>query len=154
MIEEYIITWLLRGLPEAIIYMYVVHKFTNAQCHKQKFWISIVAISTLMVIIRSLPMSYGIHTIVLAMCILFFSVIVCNINGIEATTIILKSLMVEFLCEGYNIVLLKYVFDVKMDSIMTNPLLKNLYGTPSLVLMFMILYLVGKIKKGTREVNG
>lgn len=154
MTRDYLITWLIRGIPEAFIYMYSVHRLTHTNWNKKSFWHSVVIISVLMVLVRTLPLSYGIHTLVLAMGILFFSTNFCGIDLIMGTRCVLGSLLIGLLCEGWNIAFLKSIFNNKLSTLMEDPVARGILGMPSLIGMVLILCVIAKIKYKVRRLDG
>jgi hypothetical protein len=85
-----------------------------------------------------LPINYGVNTILdiiimnIIMTIINKSDIILSIKASLITTILL------FICEGLNVFLLSLIFKDNLESVMLNPMLKTLYGLPSLIFFAII----------------
>lgn len=152
MLSEIIITIFLRGVPEAFIHMYAMYIFANKKINKKRYVLSSIILAFLMVLISKLPISYGIHSILIVMAIIGLAVIGNELEIIYCTSITIINMIIQFLTEGINVVLIEKVFKVELASAMSSPLEKVLYGSPSLVMFFLIVWVIGGcIRKRQKE---
>lgn len=100
-----------------------------------------------------LPISYGIHTML--NIIIFFSIqnllIKIDVNKSIKYSILTTILM--FVCEGLNVIFLQLFHANKMEEIFNNPILKTLYGLPSLVIFLITLLIYRLIKSNKKEIE-
>lgn len=152
MLSEIIITTFLRGVPEAFIHMYAMYTFTNKKINKKRYVLSSIILAFLMVLISKLPISYGIHSILIVMAIIGLAVIGNELEIIYCTSITIINMIIQFLTEGINVVLIEKVFKMELASAMSSPLEKVLYGSPSLAMFFLIVWVIGRcIRKRQKE---
>ena len=153
MLSEIIITTLLRGIPEAFIHMYAIHTLANKKIDKRRYVLSSLVLAFLMVLISKLPISYGIHSILVVMAIIGLGVMVNQLSTVYCTSIAIINMIIQFLSEGINILLIEKVFKMELSSAMSNPLEKVLYGLPSLVIFFLVIWGLGKFIINRNEVK-
>lgn len=144
MLNEIIITIFLRGIPEAFIHMYAIYAFANIKVNNKKYVLSSMILAFLMVLISKLPISYGIHSILVVMAIIGIAVISNQLSTIYCTSIAIINMITQFLAEGVNIVLIEKGLKMELANVMSHPLGKALYGLPSLIIFFLIVWVTSK----------
>lgn len=125
--------FILRLLPEAFIFIFAAYAFSKTRINKSKYLLSSFLLGLSVFIIRMLPINYGVHTI---LNIIMLAVIAYSINKIDLTESIKVSIITAiclFLLEGLNMLLLSTIFGDKLDSILSNTILKTVSGLPSLI---------------------
>ncbi|MDU2672403.1 MAG: hypothetical protein E7C49_10385 [Clostridium sp.] len=125
--------FILRLLPEAFIFIFAAYAFSKTRINKSKYLLSSFLLGLSVFIIRMLPINYGVHTI---LNIIMLAVIAYSINKIDLTESIKVSIITAiclFLLEGLNMLLLSSIFGNKLDSILSNTILKTVSGLPSLI---------------------
>lgn len=147
MFYEIIITILFRGIPEGFIYIFAMYTLSNVKIDKNKCILSSVILSILMVAIRELPISYGVHTILVMMTIILLGVIINKLEMIYCISIAIVIMIVQFLAEGLNIFLIKLVFRKDVATVLSTPISKVIYGIPSLIIAFVGINILGKLWK-------
>lgn len=154
MLNEMIITILLRGIPEAFIHMYAMYAFANKEIHKKRYILSSIVLAFMMVLISKLPISYGIHSILVVMVIIGLGIMGNQLEIIYCTSVAIINMIIQFLTEGINVLFIEKVLKMELASAMAYPLQKALYGIPSLVMFFLIIWIISRwIGKGQREKN-
>ncbi len=93
-------------------------------------------------IIRSLPISYGIHTILSIMVLVLLSYTINKIDVTIAVKSTIITIILQFICEGINIFIIQYVLKNDMNYIFNNSKLKTMYGIPSLIIFTCIVLLL------------
>jgi len=138
MLKVTLLEFFTRGLPEAFIFILAAYAFSKKIINIQKYIISSLLFVILVYTIRSLPIHYGVHAI---LNIFIFIVITVNINKIELIKSMragIIAIILEFLCEGINVLIIQYIFKADINYVFKEPVLKILYGIPSM-LIFAIL---------------
>lgn len=154
MLIEALITFIFRALPEAFIHIFAMYAFTGAKIDKKKYIQSSVLIAIIMVIIRALPISYGIHTILIIMGIIAISIGINQINIIHCISIILLNVVLQFLSEGINVVIIEKVFKMSIADAVADSMNMVIYSIPSLVIwggVIVIAYKVIRRKKSCQN---
>ena len=155
MLSEVIITMTLRGVPEAFIHMYAMYALANVKIDKKKYILSSIVLAFMMVIISHLPISYGIHSILVVMVLIGLAVLVNQLDIVYCISIAIINMCIQFLAEGINVLLIEKVLKMDITSAMSKPLSKSIYGIPSLVIFFCVVFIAHKvIGKKQRGKNG
>ena len=128
-----------RAIPEAFLLIFAVYTFSSTRMNKKNYLLSSLLMIIMIFIIRSLPISYGIHTILSIIVIILLSY---SINGIDVINCIKSTIITiifQLICEGTNIFIIQYILGKDMNHIFTNPNLKTIYGIPSLIIFACII---------------
>lgn len=133
------IEYFLRVLPEGFLIIFAIYAFSKIKINKNKFIITSLISSVVFYLIRMLPINYGVHTILSMGFVMLMGV---NFNKIELIKVIKSCLIyiiTQFASEGVNIFIIQNILKENINEIFLNPISKILYGTPSLVIMFLII---------------
>ncbi|EHK2440698.1 hypothetical protein KCL46_000716 [Clostridium perfringens] len=141
---------LVRGIPEAFLMVLAAYCFANKKVNRKNYVVSSLIIALVVYLVRFLPISYGVHTILNVFVLIF---LIFNINKIDLIASIRASiliLMILFVCEGLNIWFVQYVLNKNLSDLFKNSLDKVIFGTPSTVIFgtIVILYYLIASKKG------
>lgn len=150
MLSEVIITMTLRGVPEAFIHMYAMYALANMKIDKKKYILSSIVLSFLMVVISYLPISYGIHTILIVMVLIGLAVMVNQFDIVYCISVAIINMIIQFLTEGINVLLIEKVLKMDLAKAMSNPLGKSIYGIPSLIMFFGIIFITHRFIRRRR----
>lgn len=131
--------FVVRCIPEAILFIFAVYTFSNTKIEFKKFIISslILAVSTFLV--RMLPISYGIHTILNIIVLVLITTVINKISVIGSIRSGILTAILMFICEGINMGLIQLTHGSEMERIFTDSILKTIYGLPSLMIFAIIL---------------
>ena len=158
MLRITLLEFLLRGLPEAFLMVFAVYSFSKITVMIKKYIITSMLFVIAVCLIRLLPIQYGVHTI---LNIIVLIVLTVNINKINIIKSIQASIMVailEFICEGINMFIIQYIFRLNVKYVLSKPLVKTLYGLPSLLIFAAIVsiyyFRLAKRNKLTEVKNG
>ena len=150
MLIEIIITTILRGIPEAFIHMYAMFALANVKIDKKKYTLSSFVLAFLMVLISYLPISYGIHSILVVMVIIGLGVMVNQFDTVYCISVAIINMIIQFLTEGINVLLIEKVLKMDLAKAMSNPLGKSIYGIPSLIMFFGIIFIAHRVIRKRR----
>lgn len=153
MLSEIIITTILRGIPEAFIHMYAMYALANVKINKKRYVVSSMILAFLMVLISKLPISYGIHSILVVMAIIGLAVTVNRLGTIYCTSIAIINMIIQFLAEGVNILIIEKLLKMNIENAMSNPLGKSIYGIPSLVIFFIVIWITSRFIRNRQGEN-
>ena len=152
------ISWfefIVRGIPEEFLVVLAVHTFTKTGINLKKYLLSGTIFWVLTALIRLLPIQYGIHTI---LSLIVLIVIVSYINKIDIIKAIragLVTVILQFVFEGINLIIIQFILKVDLNIMMNNPILKTLYGFPSIILfgIFVIAYYIRLYRRKELKYN-
>ncbi|WP_461207181.1 hypothetical protein [Clostridium sp. DL1XJH146] len=147
------ISWfefIVRGIPEEFLFVLAIHTFSKTGINLKKYLLAGGLFWIFASLIRLLPIQYGIHTI---LSLIVLIILVNYINKIEVVKAIragLITLIVEFVFEGINFFIIQFILKVDLDTMMNDPILKTLYGLPSIIL-FGIFITINYIRISRRK---
>ncbi|ACQ53430.1 hypothetical protein WBZ18_17250 [Clostridium botulinum] len=141
MLKLSIVEFVARATPEAFLLIFAVYTFSNTRMNKKNYLLSSFLMLIMIFIIRSLPISYGIHTILSIMVLILLSYIINRIDVIRAVKSTIITIILQLICEGTNIFIIQYILKENMNHIFRDPNLKTIYGIPSLIIFACIIVL-------------
>ncbi|EJP6472626.1 hypothetical protein K8O96_08275 [Clostridium sporogenes] len=142
MLKLSVVEFVARAVPEAFLLIFAIYTFSNTRINKKRYLLSSFLMIIMIFIIRSLPISYGIHTILSIMVLVLLSYIINKIDVITAVKSTIITIIFQFVCEGINIFIIQYVLKDDMNYIFNNANLKTIYGIPSLIIFTCIVLLL------------
>lgn len=148
----------LRGVPEGFLIILAGYVFSKTVINKKRYIISSIIYVIAVYLIRLLPIQYGVHTILSIIVIIVLSVNINKISIIKSMQACIMAMILMFVCEGINMIIIEYIFKADIVHILSEPSLKILYAIPSLLILAAIIatyYLCVARKKFLSEViNG
>ena len=139
MLKLTLIEFLVRDIPEAFLFIFAAYAFSKTAVKVKRYLASSILLAVMVYFIRSLPIQYGVNTI---LSIIIFIVLIININQIDtikSIKVVVITVILEFICEGINIFIIQSILKLNVNYIFSDPILKILYGIPSLLLMGCII---------------
>ncbi|NRT72440.1 hypothetical protein BJV40_002456 [Clostridium beijerinckii] len=131
------IDFFFRTIPETFILIYGIHTISQKSINIHKYILSGLVLSILIFFIRELPIYFGVHTefsMVATMFTMLFVDIPLILN-IQSTFLIYLMLS---LSEFVNMLILNKV-QVNTDISILEPLIRCLYGIPSLIILILLI---------------
>ena len=118
--------------------MFAAYAFSKTKIDKKIYILSSLLLAVAVFVIRALPINYGVHTI---LNISFMTIISNSINKIEIISSVKAAIIMAiilFASEGINVFILKFLLGDRLTMILSNPVLKTIYGLPSLLILASI----------------
>ncbi|KMT23190.1 hypothetical protein [Clostridium cylindrosporum] len=153
MLELPFIEFLFRAIPEAFLFVFAILTFSKFKVKVSRFMISgfVVAISFLL--IRSLPINYGVHTVLSLIAIIVTSSIINKIDIISCIKASILILIIQLLCEGLNVFIIEKILDMNISEVFANPIQKIFYGIPSLLVIWIVVLICYFLLKRRRQLK-
>lgn len=141
-----------RTIPEGFVFIFASYAIAGKDIEKGRYILSSILLGVIGYLIRMLPIHFGVHTILLIMVHILMTSTINKIEVKRAVSAALISVIIMFLSEGLNVVMLDKVFKVEFQDVMSNVYTKLVYGIPSFVLFAIIIlvihFVLRKIKRG------
>lgn len=142
-----------RTIPESFLCVFLAYIFYNKNIHKIPIITTSISFAIATYLIRLLPISYGVNTMISMIAFIVISVYVLKIPvNISAFTIFISVILISF-CEWINAVVLTNIFKINE---FINATLKFIYYIPSLIMFIAIVSIiyvfVKKIIRGLKDV--
>lgn len=123
-----------RGLPEAFLFIFAAYVFSKRFVNIKRYIISSVLYGFMAYIVRFLPIHYGVHTIINVFIIITLTVNINKFDLISSIRSAITVIILQFICEGINVLIIQYIFNADMNHVFNDPVLKILYGIPSIII--------------------
>ena len=124
-----------RALPESFLYILGFYTFAKKKLNLKRYIISGILGGGLIGIMRALPISYGIHTILLIISFAIISTFINKINTIKSVQAGILVFFSMFISEAINLLLIYIMFKKDVEHIFADPKLKIIYGIPSILIL-------------------
>lgn len=124
--------FIVRTIPEVLIYIFAGYVFSNTKINIKRYLIAslILAVSTF--IVRMFPINYGVHTILIISIQIAILICISEIDTILAIRSSIITTISLFIIELLNLWAINLIFKEQLETIMSNPISKTIYGLPSL----------------------
>lgn len=139
MLRVPIIELFLRLIPEGFLFMFASYAFSKRVIIKNRYIFSSLMLGVAGYIIRLFPINFGVHSV---LSIIAMVVITVNINKIDIVKAISAAVIVMilgFVSEGVNVFIIQNIVKANISEIFEDPIMKSLYGMPSLLILGVIL---------------
>ena len=110
MLKLTLLEFFLRGLPEGFLIIFAVYAFSKTVINIKRYIVSSIIFVIAVYLIRLLPIQYGVHTILNIIVIIVLAVNINKIGIIKSIQASIMTIILEFICEGINIFIIKYIF--------------------------------------------
>ncbi|WPC44823.1 hypothetical protein [Clostridium sp. JS66] len=137
MIKLSILEFFFRSIPEAFIFVFASLLFTKKTIDKKTWFISSIFYSIVVYLVRLLPIHLGVHSIILIMIYIVISVLINKVTINKSIFCTLIEFSILSICELTNLFILGWL-KVDIQGMLSNPIKKVLYFTPSLILFCSI----------------
>lgn len=139
----------LRAIPESFLIIFAVYAFSKTAIEVKRYSLSSIIFSIMIYIIRLLPIHYGVHTILGIILIIILTVNINKIDIIKSIQAVILTVILQFICEGINIFIIQNIFKMDINYVFNKPVLKILYGIPSLIIFgcIIIMYYTKVLKR-------
>ena len=134
MIKITFLEFLLRGIPEDLIFFLAFYAFTKNKVQVSRYLVSSLVQATIVFSIRFLPIDTKVDTILNLILLITLAVFVNRIEVIKAIKAGIIIMILELLCEGINIFILQVLMKKDLNSIFADPMSKILYSSPSILI--------------------
>lgn len=151
MLKLHPIEFFLRAIPEGFLFVLAVYIFSKTKIDKKKYIICSVIFAISMFIIRLLPINYGVHTILSLMLLVLLITTYNKMDVIKAMKSVLIVVLMQFLIEGINVLILTLIPSINIDNLFKDPITKTLVGLPSLIVAYLIVYSFYLLNKKKEE---
>lgn len=152
MLKLSLIELFLRLIPEGFILALSIYAFSNIEIDRKRLIISGIILSINPYFIRMLPISFGVHTILLIMLYILVAVNINHIDIIKSIKSGLLAYIILALCDLADFVLVVNILNVPIEKFAGEVQWKMLLGAPSLILFFIIIYVFYKKNHKKTEV--
>lgn len=134
MLNVSFLEFLLRGIPEGLLFYLAAYAFTRNKIHLKRYLFSCILQSVIVYLIRFLPIQNGTDAILNLILLITITVIVNKFEIIQAIKAGIIIILLEFICEGVNVFFIQFILKKDLNVLFNNPMLKILYSSPSLLL--------------------
>lgn len=147
MLKLHPIEFFLRAIPEGFLFILAVYIFSKTRIDRKKYIVSSMIFAITMFMVRLLPIDYGIHTILSLIFLVLLTTTYNKIDAMQSMKSVLIVVLMQFIIEGINILILKLIPNINIESVFNNPVKKTLLGIPSLMMAYVVIWVLNKKKE-------
>jgi len=129
-----ILEFFVRAIPEAFLFVFSTYTFSKVSIDKRKYLLSSVFMAISAFVIRSLPIHFGVHTMLALIALIVINVSINKFEVVKATQAVIITFIVELICEGLNFIIIQYVLRININLVFEDVRYKLLYSSPSLLI--------------------
>ena len=138
MLKVSLIDFLLRIIPEALLFVWASHLLSKTKIEFIRYFSSSIIIAIAGYLIRFLPIDFGIHVILNIFVFLIISIKINRLKVVKAIPISIGVFVIESICESLNMMLLTNILHYDLSFILKNNIIKLVSFIPSLILFIII----------------
>lgn len=148
-----VLEFLLRNIPESLIYMLFSYLFANKDIDKKRYFVSSLLFTITKFWVKHLPIDCIFYIITTVALYIPICALINKLYVYKVVHSIVFIRLVQFIFEWVNIVVLVNIFKFDIQIIFKNPLMMSLYLIPSLILLglMVLLFHIYKTKKEGRK---
>lgn len=133
MIQISFLEFLIRGIPEGLLFFLALYAFSKKTIDIERYLFSSIVYSISIYIIKFLPVKNGTELILNLMVFISITIFLDKIDIIQSIKSCITIMLLEFICEGINVLAIQFILRKDVNEILKNRMLKILYSSPSLV---------------------
>jgi hypothetical protein len=134
------------GIPEGIALATLAFILAEEKLYWNKIFLIGSSLSIGAYLLRLLPITFGVHTIVILILLFFILNVFEKLDAITSINVSIFTFLILVLTETATIPLLMTVLNISKNKLMQDELLKIMVYFPHIILLFLIAYLI-KYKK-------
>lgn len=149
MMKLHYIEILLRSIPEALLIIWGICVVARKSINMKIYIFSGIIIGIIDFFVRMLPIYFGIHTFI-GVVLIICTMVIIGIPIVKAIYGALLMILILSLSEFLNIAMLS-LLNVNTNIEFTNPVMKSVFGIPSLIITGLFIITIRHfIKKGRK----
>jgi hypothetical protein len=133
MLKATFLEFIIRGIPEGFLFVLAAFTFSKTSMTAKKYLISSILFASIVYLVRFLPIQFGAMTILNLIVLICLMVYVNKADVLKSIRAAIIIMILGFICEGINVLIIQNIFRKDMNEIFNNATLKVLYGLPSVV---------------------
>ncbi|MBP2033523.1 hypothetical protein J2Z42_002226 [Clostridium algifaecis] len=137
MIKISLLDVLLRGIPEAFLFVFASYLFCNKKFDEKYIILSTIIFDIGIYCIRILPIQFGVHIILNTILYVFISVKINKISYMQSIQYCIILQVILSLSETVNLFILNSISTYDSHTLLNSSILKNICFLPSIV-MFLL----------------
>ena len=145
MIKLSFLELIIRLIPEDAIFMWACYTLSKTKFRLNRYLFSTILFALATYIVRSLPISLEINTVLLLGIMIAINININKISIIKSISASVSVVILETICEVINLLTIKYLFKTDLTKVLINPVLKTIYGIPSLVLLVLLIIIINAV---------
>jgi len=134
MLNVSFLEFLFRGIPEGLLLYLAAYAFTKNKIQLKRYLLACLLQSVIVYLMRFLPIRNGTDSILNLIILITIAVIINKFEIVQAIKSGIIIILLEFTCEAINVFFLQFILKKDLNSLFSNPMLKILYSSPSLLL--------------------
>lgn len=142
MLQMSILDFLVTAVPEGLIYVLALYVLSKQPMDKKKYWLASVVHMVMIFVIRLLPISYGIHTIMIMVSLIVIGITINKLDAISVIRATISTVILQFVSEGISVFGVEQVTGRDISDLMRSRGTKMMCGLISLFILVVIILII------------
>lgn len=146
---------LLRVVPEVVLFTWASYCISTTKINRKSFVLSCLILGIGCYLIKSLPITFGINSLLIVLLVISVNIWINRISRIKAIKTSVFVYIVMFFSEVITIIIFQVLLKVNLSEILKDPLLKNIYLAPTLIVFAIAILIINKVltKRASWKLN-
>ncbi|AYE35094.1 hypothetical protein [Clostridium septicum] len=128
-----------RAIPEGFLFILAIYSFSRIKINKKRYVLSSFLYSILVFLVRFLPITYGGHIVINIGIAILIGHLINKIDMLDIIKSVIGIFIIQFSSEGVNLLIIQTFAKSNIEKIVSDPVLKTIYGIPSLVIVAVVI---------------
>ena len=128
-----------RAIPEGFLFILSIYSFSRIKINKKRYVLSSFLYSILVFLVRFLPITYGGHIVINIGIAILIGHLINKIDMLDIIKSVIGIFIIQFSSEGVNLLIIQTFAKSNIEKIVSDPVLKTIYGIPSLVIVAVVI---------------
>lgn len=151
MMKLYYIEILLRSIPESLLIILGICIVARKSIDMKIYVFSGIIMGIVIFFVRMLPIYFGVHTFI-GVVLIICTMVIIGIPIIKSIYGTLLMFLILSLSESLNMVILN-LLSINVDIEFTNPIIKSVFGIPSLIITGLFIIIIHYFIKRKEELK-
>jgi len=135
MINVSFLEFIIRGIPEGLIFFMAAYASAKNIIQVKRYLLSSLLGAVIIYLIRLLPINNGAGFIINLIIFMALAVIINKFDIIQSIKAGIIIMLIEFISEGVNVFVIQFILKKDLNYILSDPIRKIMYFTPSLLIV-------------------
>lgn len=141
----------IRAVPEEILLIFANYVIVGKKIDQKRMIVSGIILAISSFVIRSLPIHFGVHTVLMLMVYIFVTVKINKIDMIKTIPACIIATILFCICDWLMVFAYTNIFHIPFENTLKGTLKSTLYTIPSLILIFLTIMMIDYFKKRRNE---
>lgn len=142
MLQMSMLDFLVLAIPDGLIYILALYVISKTPIDRKKYWLASGTHALMIFGIRYLPISYGVHTILIMTVLILIGINIIKLDAISVIKATIMTVILQFISEGIVAFTLEKVMTQGISELVSYSKIRILCGLASLLILLSIILII------------